>query len=164
MFDICATSGRENMFEGTFMFACIMTYAHKATIRQYASVERSMLTAASCAFCLCNTGVEGYTLAKKKSRHVSTSPFGRRPCARANVVESVRPSKPTSGGNPAASWALRWFSRSSESTFALLPLGPFFCGMALYVQASPAERQFLQGFVPSPIHLTLRRWQLYAQR
>lgn len=53
-----------------------------------------------------------------------------------------------------------WFSRSSESTFALLPFGPFFCGMALYVHVKPAEIQFLQGFVPSPMHFTLRLWQL----
>lgn len=43
-------------------------------------------------------------------------------------------------------------------TFARLPLGPFFCGMALYVHVSPADVQFLQGRVPSPMHLTLRRW------
>jgi hypothetical protein len=32
--------------------------------------------------------------------------------------------------------------------------------MALYVHARPAERQFLHGLVPSPMHLTFLRWQL----
>lgn len=131
---------------------------------QYASVDRSMFTAASCAFCLCNTGSERYTWLKKKSRQASTSGIGTRPGVRVFVVGSVRPSKPRSGGKPAASCALRWFSRSSESTLARDPLGPFFCGIALYVQARPAVRQFLQGFVPSPIHLTFRRWQLWDVR
>lgn len=46
-------------------------------------------------------------------------------------------------------------------TLALLPLGPFFCGMALYVHVKPADVQFLQGRVPppSPMHLTFLRWQ-----
>jgi len=39
-------------------------------------------------------------------------------------------------------------------TFALLPFGPFFWGMALYVHVKPADVQFLQAFVPSPMHLT----------
>jgi len=44
-------------------------------------------------------------------------------------------------------------------TFALLPLGPFFWGMALYVHVRPAAVQFLQGRVPSPMHLTFLLWQ-----
>lgn len=51
----------------------------------------------------------------------------------------------------------RCVSRSSLITFALDPLGPFFCGMALYVQVSCAEEQLRHGLMPS--HLTLRRWQ-----
>jgi hypothetical protein len=31
--------------------------------------------------------------------------------------------------------------------------------MALYVHVKPADEQFLHGRVPSPIHLTFRRWQ-----
>lgn len=44
-------------------------------------------------------------------------------------------------------------------TFALLPLGPFFWGMALYVHVRPAAVQFLHGRVPSPMHLTFLLWQ-----
>lgn len=58
---------------------------------------------------------------------------------------------------PTPAWALRWFSRSSVRTLARLPLGPFFCGMALYVHARPADTQFLHEVEPSPMHLTLRR-------
>jgi hypothetical protein len=41
-------------------------------------------------------------------------------------------------------------------TLALEPLGPFFCGMALYVHDSWADEQFRHGLIPS--HLTFRRW------
>lgn len=59
-----------------------------------------------------------------------------------------------------ADW--RFCSRSSEMTFAREPLGPFFCGMALYVQASWAEEQLRQGERPS--HFTFRRWQASQAR
>lgn len=49
-------------------------------------------------------------------------------------------------------------------TFARLPLGPFFCGIALYVHVRLAEVQFLQGLLPSPMHLTLRRWHASQAR
>jgi hypothetical protein len=49
-------------------------------------------------------------------------------------------------------------------TFARLPFGPFFCGMALYVHVNPADKQFLHDFEPSPMHLTFRRWQASQAR
>lgn len=51
----------------------------------------------------------------------------------------------------------RCVSRSSLMTLAREPLGPFFCGMALYVHVNCADEQLRQGLMPS--HLTLRRWQ-----
>ena len=59
-----------------------------------------------------------------------------------------------------ADW--RFCSRSSEMTFAREPLGPFFCGMALYVHASWAEEQLRHGERPS--HFTFRRWQASQAR
>ena len=47
-------------------------------------------------------------------------------------------------------------------TFAREPLGPFLCGMALYVQASSEEEQLWQGELPS--HFTLRRRQASQAR
>jgi hypothetical protein len=47
-------------------------------------------------------------------------------------------------------------------TFAREPLGPFFCGIALYVHASWAEEQLRQGERPS--HFTFRRWQASQAR
>lgn len=125
-FVIWAISGRESTVVGTVMLAWIMTYAQSETIMQYASVDRSMLTAASCAFWRCRTGCVGYTCAKKKSMQLSTRAGETKPWVREKVEESVRPSKPKSAGKPAASCAFRWFSRSSDRTFARLPLGPFF--------------------------------------
>ena len=99
---------------------------------------------------------------KKYSMQLSISAKGSTPGVRATLAESGCLSKDDSGAKPVDSWDWRWFSRSSERTFARLPLGPFFWGMALYVQARPAETQFLQAVEPSPMHLTLRRWQLRA--
>jgi len=56
----------------------------------------------------------------------------------------------------------RCVSRNSLITFALDPLGPFFCGMALYVHESVAEEQLRHGVTPS--HLTFRRWQASQAR
>lgn len=58
-FDMWAISGRGKTLTGGLWLAWIMTYAHSATTMQYASVERSIPTAASCALWRCKTGSEG---------------------------------------------------------------------------------------------------------
>jgi hypothetical protein len=55
-----------------------------------------------------------------------------------------------------------WVSRNSLITFALDPLGPFFCGIAWYVHDNWAEEQLRQGLTPS--HFTFRRWQASQAR
>lgn len=100
----------------------------------------------------------GYMFAKKNSIHSLAISLARRP----GVGDSVG----LHGGllipfNRLCTLAERLVclcvSRSSLMTFALEPLGPFFCGIALYVQVSCAEAQLRHGLMPS--HLTLRRWQ-----
>lgn len=51
----------------------------------------------------------------------------------------------------------RCVSRNSLMTLALDPLGPFFWGIALYVQVNCADEQFRHGLMPS--HFTFLRWQ-----
>ncbi len=106
----------------------------------------------------CRMGIVEYMLVKKKSRQSLTISGVSRLAVGANV-------EITAGGlTPFMRfWTLverlvcRCVSRSSLMTLALEPLGPFFWGMALYVQASWAEEQLRHGLIPS--HLTLRRWQ-----
>lgn len=57
---------------------------------------------------------------------------------------------------------LHCVSRNSVMTFALLPLGPFFCGIALYVQSNELWPQFRHGC--PPVQRTLRRWQASQAR
>lgn len=100
----------------------------------------------------------GYMLAKKNSMHSLAISLANKP----GVGDSVG----LHGGllipfnrlwTFADKLVCRCVSRSSLITFALEPLGPFFCGIALYVQVNCAEEQLRQGLMPS--HLTFRRWQ-----
>lgn len=103
-------------------------------------------------------GACGYRLSKKNCAQSLTSSLVRRPGVGARL-EDV--------GGHAMPFILFWtladklvclcVSRNSLITLAREPLGPFFCGIALYVHDSWADEQLRQGLIPS--HLTLRRWQ-----
>lgn len=142
--------------------------AHSEVSRQYVSVSRSANLACASSFPRCRIGIVGYMLTKKKSMHCATISFVNSPGVGASVgahsggglAKAFPASRRACALDERADW--RFCSRSSEMTFAREPLGPFFCGMALYVHASWAEEQLRQGERPS--HLTFRRWQASQAR
>ena len=104
-------------------------------------------------------GIMGYMWAKKKSMQAlrvslgSTRGFG------------VTPGPVAMPAMPFCSFivmAWRCVSLSSLMTLAREPLGPFFCGIALKVQASCEDEQLRHGLMPS--HFTFRRWQASQAR
>lgn len=105
-----------------------------------------------------------YMVAKKNSRHSLTSSAERRPAAGdvAGLDAGPVASPVILLCTLAERLVCRWVSLNSLITLALEPLGPFFCGIALYVHDSCADEQFLHGLMPS--HLTLRRWQASQAR
>lgn len=141
--------------------------AHNDVSKQYVSVSRSANLACASSFPRCRIGIVGYIFTKKKSMHCATISFVNNPGVGASVgahcgglAYAFPASRRACALEERADW--RFCSRSSEMTFAREPLGPFFCGIALYVHASWAEEQLRHGERPS--HFTFRRWQASQAR